>query len=286
MVQSFAHTSKQAVLISLPLLLGYSIGTVFILALLSYFDEPFQSKSGPWELFVSDFLFFRYKFEGFHVPYSDTVHPSAIGSILWVVFVSVIGVALARSFPLWGSSITMHNTPKRDRNRMRTAWKVMLRQKNRMSMKWMCVICGIGFAGAWVGLLIDWIISEIREYRSMHSLTPNLLWTTPRPVVGWFTGVDILWISLVIFAICYFSIIRPARIRIASSRFITKRWCRSCGYPVANIPWHRAGMLARTPRVGCRSCGYPVANIPDTDQVSRCPECGANTHSRLRPEYF
>lgn len=232
----------QAVLVSFPLLLGYAISTVCILLWLTNDYDPFVSKVEQWDIFVSNILYSRYQFSsGFCYPYSDTVHPSVLVSVMFVLALSMGCFCVFHVFV----PSPVRSTSGRDRSRLKSIWMDSVRLARRTSLRRSLFLFGFGYFGAWFGLASDVVIAEVRFRIDLRSLTPTFD-HEPEPIIGWFSASDLVWISLVIIGVCYFSIIRPARKRFARSKYIAKRWCRSCGYPATGLSGSN-----------CPECGAP-----------------------------
>ncbi len=245
-----------AVLRSVPaafsILCGYAVGTIAILALLSFSYDPYQSISKPWELFADDMLTQRYQFGGFDVPYSHTVHYSITASAVFV-FGLVIGLRLlALSASLWFAPAVVRRTDGPDHARKRRIWGRALRSAQRLpSLRGLGALFLVSMIGAWLCFGVDGLVMEVRQRAWMRDFVRNPhmgQWPdfTPIPVVGWMTRLDLVWLVGVALWSGYASLVRVPRRRIGRSRFLAKRWCLGCGYPLV-----RAGSTG----AACSECG-------------------------------
>lgn len=225
---------RSAALVGCAMVLGYAVGTVAILAVLSGIDEPRQSATEPLEIFARSVLFWRYRFEGFDQPYFDTVHYSITASVL-LVFGLVIGVRLlALSVSWWYAPAVVRRTDGPDHARKRRIWRSVLCFAQRSpSLRGLGLLFIVSMVGAWVCFGLDGLIMEIRERLWMRNPMVNPWFDpTPRPIVGWMTWVDVVWITALVVWADWVWFVRAARRRVLGSRYVAKRWCASCGYPL------------------------------------------------------
>lgn len=236
---------------------GYAVGTIAILAWLSYISDPYGSATGPWETYASGLLFSRYKFEGFDVPYADTVHYSIVATILFVLLMAGVVCGFSRFAPLWFVPAALRRACGLDRERRKRIWKRALATAPNPRLGRLVVIFLVSVAGTWLGLAADSLIMEIRQQLWMRNPALNPAFDpTPVPVVGWLTWADLVWIAALLICVDSLLVIRAARGRVERSRFFRMRWCRRCGYPLAET---KRAVPKGSPRDGPQ----PV-----------CPECG------------
>lgn len=245
----------RSVLAACCVLCGYAVGTVAILAVLSASFDPYQSISRPWELFADDMLRWRYRFEGFDHRYLDILHYSITASVLFV-FGLLIGVRLlALSVLLWFAPAVVRRTDGPDHARKRRIWGRALQSAQRSpSLRGLGLLFVVSMVGAWVCFGVDGLIMEIRERLWMRDFVRNPHmghWPefTPIPVVGWMTWADVVWITAVVVWADWVWLVRAARRRVLGSRYVAKRCCASCGYPLL------AGGTAGTGGRVCSECG-------------------------------
>lgn len=251
MIRSVFSLLRSAALVGCAMVLGYAVGTVAILAVLSASFDPYQSISEPWELFADDMLSRRYRFEGFDHRYSDTWHYSITASVLFV-FGLVIGVRLlALSVLLWFAPAVVRRTDGPDHARKRRIWGRVLQSAQRSpSLRGLGLLFVVSMVGAWVCFGADGLIMEIRQRLWMRNPMVNPGFDpTPRPIVGWMTWADVIWITALVVWADWVWFVRAARRRVLGSRYVAKRWCASCGYPLL------AGGSAEPGGRVCSECG-------------------------------
>ncbi len=251
MIRSVFSLLRSAALVGCAIVLGYAVGTVAILAVLSASFDPYQSISKPWELFADDMLRWRYRFEGFDHRYSDTWHYSITASVLFVFGLAISVRVLALSVSLWFAPAVVRRTDGPDYARKRRIWGRALQSAQRSpSLRGLGLLFVVSMIGAWVCFGADGLIMEIRQRLWMRNPMANPGFDpTPRPVVGWMTWADVVWITAVVVWADWVWLVRAARRRVLGSRYVAKRWCGRCGYPLL-----AAGAAGTGGRV-CSECG-------------------------------
>lgn len=245
MIKACLRSAKAPLATACAMLFGYATGTLVILAVLSASFDRRKSVTKPWDIFANNMLFWRYKFEGFDEPYFDTVHYSVTASILFVLGVVFASRGHVWWTPVWLAPPVIRRAEGTDRVRTRRVWKCAMRSQ-RLTAR-LGVLFLITMVGTWFCFGIDGLIMQIRERMWMRNPMANPWFNaTPRPVIGWMTWADAVWITGVIVWADLLRSARGARRRVLRSCFVAKRWCRRCGYPLT-----RAGHLAPA----CSECG-------------------------------
>jgi hypothetical protein len=166
--------------------------------------------------------------------------------------------------------MSLRNTPAAETDRVRALWRRALRISMPRARVLALLGLGLGFSGAWVGMISSALACRLHEEIDWRwNATPLPPWS-PRPVLGPFAWVDGFWVIGGTWLAPILLAALPARRRLRHSPELIARWCPSCGYPNHASPSASpAPVTAPAPPHRCPECGAQLP-IPDHEPANPC----------------
>lgn len=234
---SCIHKTKRVVSVTCSVFAGYVIGTLLILVVLSSVVDVRENLITPSEIFIGNMLTWRYRFDGFDVPYREIWHYSISSSLL-----SLLLFALGTRWFIQRSGFFFAPTMLRqhsgsDRARRAWVWRcAVCHAQCARSWRFICYLFLASVLGVGFGFASDCVVTVVGDQlfmRNPAAYSPAFI-STPVPVVGWYTISDLVWIVAIVLVAEVLIVVRHARSRVRQSQVFRRRWCVSCGYPIMN----------------------------------------------------
>jgi predicted RNA-binding Zn-ribbon protein involved in translation (DUF1610 family) len=248
----------RAVSITCSVFAGYVIGTLLILVVLSSVVDVRESLITPSEIFIGNMLTWRYRFDGFDVPYGDTGHYSILSSLLSLLLFA-LGTRwfIQRSGFIFAPGMLRQHAES-DRARRAWVWRSAVdRAQSTRSWRFFTSMFLTSVFGVGLGFASDCVVNGVRDQlfmRNPAAYSPAFI-STPVPVIGWYTISDLVWIVAFVLIAEVLVVVRRARSCVRDSRVFRKCWCASCGYPIMNRDRSASA---------CPECGSEIQYPPST----------------------